>query len=581
MANSPSSAAGRGAGPDSETFAAELGRALLGRGLVDELGLRRAERAALTSGDRLDRVLSRLGLVPEAPLAEALAALAGWPYLAADQLPKVAVAEERLQLSFLRANHILPVRAEEGRLVVAMADPFNAEALGAMAYLLGCRIEGSVAAPGDIEKAIERLYGGEKGGAQIAVEAADGSAGASEEDIRRLEDMASEAPVIRLVQGLVTRAAEMGASDIHIEPGEDGMRVRYRIDGALTTIETLPLSARAAVTSRVKIMARMNIAERRLPQDGRIKANVRGREIDLRASTMPTLHGESVVLRILDRASVELDFSALGFGDGVREPFVGLLEEPHGIVLVTGPTGSGKTTTLYTGLGGLNRPDAKLFTVEDPIEYQLAGVNQIQVQPKIGLSFANALRSILRQDPDVIMIGEIRDLETAEIAVQSSLTGHLVLSTMHTNSAAGAITRLIDMGVEDFLLASSLTGVLGQRLVRCLCPHCKRPAERPPAVLARLAERRLVSVGETGAGLCEKVGCERCRGTGYAGRTVISELLVVDEAVRARILASSTEQDIEAAGIAGGMRTMLADGLAKALAGTTTIDEVLRVTRMG
>jgi general secretion pathway protein E len=331
------------------------------------------------------------------------------------------------------------------------------------------------------------------------------------------------------------------------------------------------------VTSRIKIMAGLNIAERRLPQDGRVKSTVRGRPIDLRISTMPTMLGESVVLRILDRSSVELDFAGLGFHGPTLDRFTGLLTQPNGIVLVTGPTGSGKTTTLYTALGRLNRPESKLFTVEDPIEYQLAGISQIQVQPRIGLTFAHALRSILRQDPDIVMVGEIRDLETAQMAIQASLTGHLVLSTLHTNSAAASLTRLMDMGVDDYLLASTLTGVLAQRLVRRLCGRCAVPDEAPPSfVRERIGSGRR---GELG-GLRRKVGCPACRHTGYAGRTTIAELLVMSETLRRKVLERGSESAIEAAAVEGGMIRMLDDGLAKALAGETTIEEVLRVTRI-
>jgi general secretion pathway protein E len=352
--------------------------------------------------------------------------------------------------------------------------------------------------------------------------------------------------------------------------------VRYRIDGVMATVETLPLSLRAAVTSRIKIMAHLNIAERRLPQDGRVKSTVRGKSIDLRVSTMPTMLGESVVLRILDRSTVPLDFAPLGFQGAVLDSFKRLLAQPNGIILVTGPTGSGKTTTLYTALSQLNEEDCKLFTVEDPIEYQLAGISQIQVQPRIGLTFAHALRSILRQDPDIIMVGEIRDLETAQMAIQASLTGHLVLSTLHTNSAAASLTRLMDMGVDDYLLASTLTGVLAQRLVRRLCPRCAAPLQALPPLLERLGERH-----RDLSGLRRKVGCQACRNTGYQGRTTISELLVMSDALRKRVLERGSESAIEAAAVAGGMVGMFDDGIARALRGETTIEEVLRVTRIG
>ncbi len=546
---------------------------LVDRGVLDELALQRAIRAQRQSGERFDLVLTRLGLIAEADLARLLAEFLGLPLLDPSQLPEAPLMADRLQLQFLKGNRIVPVADRGDSLLVAIADPFNTEAAAALSYLLDRPVQCGVMSAGDIERGLERLYGRSE---TAAAGAGPGEPGqASEDDVRRLEDMASEAPVIRLVHDLVTRAVEAQASDIHVEPREDSVRVRYRLDGVLTTMETLPLSLRAAVTSRIKIMAHLNIAERRLPQDGRVKVTVRGKPIDLRVSTMPTMLGESVVLRILDRSSVQLDFAPLGFHGVVLDRLFELLSQPNGIVLVTGPTGSGKTTTLYTALNLLNRAECKLFTVEDPIEYQLAGINQIQVQPRIGLTFAHALRSILRQDPDIIMVGEIRDLETAQMAIQASLTGHLVLSTLHTNSAAASITRLMDMGVDDYLLASTLTGVLAQRLVRRLCQRCSAPADTLPPLLSRLGRRYDVS------GLRKKVGCQVCRNTGYQGRTTIGELLVMSDPMRRKVLEKSGEGAIEAAAVEGGMVTMFDEGLAKALGGQTTVEEVLRVTRMG
>jgi len=559
--------------PSDQGLIERLAAFLASRGVLDELTLHRALRAQRQSGERFDLVLTRLGLIAEADLARLLAEFLGLPLLDPSQLPEAPLMADRLQLQFLKGNRIVPVADRGDSLLVAIADPFNTEAAAALSYLLERPVQCGVMPAGDIERALERLYGR---GETVPAEAGSADPGqASEDDVRRLEDMASEAPVIRLVHDLVTRAVEAQASDIHVEPREDSVRVRYRIDGVLTTVETLPLPLRAAVTSRIKIMAHLNIAERRLPQDGRVKATVRGKPIDLRISTMPTLLGESVVLRILDRSSVQLDFAPLGFVEAALDRLVELLTQPNGIVLVTGPTGSGKTTTLYTALNLLNRAESKLFTVEDPIEYQLAGINQIQVQPRIGLTFAHALRSILRQDPDIIMVGEIRDLETAQMAIQASLTGHLVLSTLHTNSAAASITRLMDMGVDDYLLASTLTGVLAQRLVRRLCPRCSAPADTLPPLLSRLGRARDLR------GLRRKVGCQTCRSTGYQGRTTISELLVMTDAIRRRVLERSGESALEAAAAEGGMVSMLDDGLAKALAGETTVEEVLRVTRMG
>jgi general secretion pathway protein E len=564
----------RGNDPCEEELVEKLARFLSQRGVIDDLAMHRALRAQRQSGERFDLVLTRLGLIAEADLAGLLADFLGILLVHPGQLPEVPLLTDRLQLPFLKSNRIIPVADRGDSLLVAVADPFNTEAAAALSYLLGRPVECGVMAAGEIERALERLYG--CGGA-AAVEAQTAEAGpASEDDVRRLEDMASEAPVIRLVHDLITRAVEAQASDIHVEPREDSVRVRYRIDGVLATVETLPPALRAAVTSRIKIMANLNIAERRLPQDGRVKSTVRGKPIDLRVSTMPTMLGESVVLRILDRSSVELDFGRLGFHGVALETFTGLLAQPNGIILVTGPTGSGKTTTLYTALNRLNRHESKLFTVEDPIEYQLAGISQIQVQPKIGLTFAHALRSILRQDPDIVMVGEIRDLETAQMAIQASLTGHLVLSTLHTNSAAASLTRLMDMGVDDYLLASTLTGVLAQRLVRRLCEKCAIPDDAPPAFV----RERLGGKPDALGSLKRRVGCQACRQTGYAGRTTISELLVMSEPLRRKVLERGSESAIEAVAIGGGMVTMFDDGLARALGGETTIEEVLRVTRI-
>lgn len=562
-----------GTDPRSDEFVDRLTAFLSARGALDDLALHRAQRAQRQSGERFDLVLTRLGLIPEAELARLLAEFLGMPLVNAKELPEIPLLADKLELQFLKGNRIIPIAEHGDTIVLATADPFNTDPIAAVGYLLGRPVEHRIMAPADIEQALERLYGR---GAGVAADSTSVAEQASEDDVRRLEDLASEAPVIRLVHELITRAVEAQASDIHVEPREDSLRVRYRLDGVLTTVETLPLAMRAAVTSRIKIMAHLNIAERRLPQDGRIKSTVRGKEIDLRVSTMPTMLGESVVLRILDRSSVQLDFAALGFAGPAHEAFAGLLTQPNGIILVTGPTGSGKTTTLYTALNTLNSIQSKLFTVEDPIEYQLTGVNQIQVQPRIGLTFAHALRSILRQDPDIIMVGEIRDLETAQMAIQSSLTGHLVLSTVHTNSAAGTVARLLDMGVENYLLASTVTGILAQRLVRRLCQQCAAPAEASPLLLESLGKRR-----PDLRNLRKRVGCRACRSTGYLGRTTISELLMMTDAVRQRVLEMSGEAAIEATAIESGMVTMFEDGIDKALRGETTIDEVLRVTRIG
>jgi general secretion pathway protein E len=369
---------------------------------------------------------------------------------------------------------------------------------------------------------------------------------------------------------------ENRASDIHIEPFERNLRVRYRIDGVLRDMQSPANNLRAAVISRVKLMANLNIAETRLPQDGRIRLVNRGKQIDLRISTVPTMHGESVVLRILDKGSVDLGFDALGFGDATLPRYLDILNRPHGIVLVTGPTGSGKTTSLYTSLLHLNNGEKKILSVEDPVEYQLDGVNQLQVKTQIGLTFASALRSFLRQDPDIIMIGEIRDVETAEIAVQAALTGHKVLSTVHTNDAASTITRLLDMGVEDFLLTSTINGITAQRLVRTVCEHCREPIEVLPEIVEQFSLERYTGGGPVS--LYHGPGCEHCGGTGYRGRTSILEVLDMTDPIRRLVLRRSEAQEIKQAAIEQGMTTMHQDGLAKALSGITTLDEVLRVT---
>jgi general secretion pathway protein E len=563
--------------PHSDAFIDGFESILRSRQLLDDFGLRRARRAQAQSGERYDHVLSRLGLVSDGILTDVLAELLALPVARNDDFPNSALFADALQASFLKSHHILPVIDDGITVTLATSDPFNSDAIPSLSYLLDRPVVIRVASAADIERQIDRLYGA-KTQSEIAISLDTSSTPSDEhdDDIRRLEDMASEAPVIRLVQNLISRAVELQASDIHVEPREDNVRVRYRIDGVLQTVETLPQSIRAALSSRIKIMAQLNIAERRLPQDGRTKVTVRGQDIDLRVSTMPTVHGESVVLRILDRSSVNLAFPALGFAGDTLAAFERLLQEPNGIILVTGPTGSGKTTTLYTALSGLNDTQRKLFTVEDPIEYQLTGINQIQVSPKIGLTFATALRSILRQDPDIIMVGEIRDLETAEMAVRASLTGHLVLSTVHTNSAASTITRLIDMGVADYLLASSLKGALAQRLVRRLCNACAQPAQAQPLLVSRLAGIALEE--HQLAGMRKPCGCTACRHTGYQGRTTIYELMTITPRLKDVIASAPSERVLEDEARRDGMMLMRHIGLAKVLAGETTLEEVLRVT---
>jgi general secretion pathway protein E len=568
--------------PNEAAFAQAFADLLVGENLVDAAAVARARRAAEAASERLDLVLVKLGIISESDLCIAYAAYCNLPLIGPGDVPANPVLADRLKLSFLKTNRLLPISFDGKSLLIATADPFVDEAAKAISYMLDVKVDLALITPAEIERALRTLYndaGGETHTDEeeaVALVSGDGS----EFDIERLRDIANEAPVIRLVNQIISRAVERGASDIHIEPGRDAVAVRYRIDGFLQQERVVPATLRAALTTRIKIMAKLDIAERRLPHDGRIKTAVRGVEIDIRVSTLPTVFGESIVMRILDRTRVELDFTKLGLDEATQANLHRLMSLPNGIVLVTGPTGSGKTTTLYTALKHLNRPELKLFTVEDPIEYQLSGINQIQVQPQIGLDFPVALRSILRQDPDIVMIGEIRDLETARIAIQAALTGHLVFSTLHTNSAVAAITRLIDIGLERYLLASTVSGVMAQRLVRKLCQACARSYRDSDRMHGNV--KMVVPEGAAIdlSGSREPVGCEVCAGTGYSGRTTISELLVIDDRVREAIGRRSRDQRaIEQLARAAGFRTLYEDGLVKVGVGETTLEEVLRVTR--
>ena len=566
------------AAAEEDSFAEAFSRRLIEANLLDAGSLDRARRAAATTGERFDHVIAKLGLVPDAALLEALARHFGTTVATARDMPTAPVLPESIRSQFVRSRRILPLGVEDGDLAVAVVDPFDDEPLQALAYLTGRNVSMLLISADDFARTVATLYGerGQSGQDRFDPRVDE----ASEADVQRLRDIANEAPFIRLVNQIIADAVEAKSSDIHIEPGVDGVAVRYRIDGHLRQAQLLASGLRAAVTSRLKIMAKLDIAERRMPQDGRIKIPVRGVDIDFRVSTIPTVYGESVVMRILDRSRVELNFTKLGFDTDRISAFEALMDQPNGIVLVTGPTGSGKTTTLYTALQRLDRPNVKVFTVEDPIEYQIARINQVQVHPAIGFDFPHALRSILRQDPDIIMIGEIRDLETARIAIQASLTGHLVFSTLHTNSSAATVTRLIDMGVENYLLASTVNGILAQRLVRRLCPHCAAPHSNP-AQWRQHIEREIPSYHMSrDLKVLKPVGCDECHATGFSGRIAIAELMTMDEEKRGLILAGASDSDLEAAARRGGMRTMYQDGLDKVARGLTTIEEVLRVTRM-
>ncbi len=563
------------------TFDDPLIDALAARGRVKEADLSRARALHAEAGGSLLALLVRLGLVSERDQAQVCADVLGLPLLDAKSLPEApppALVEALpVTLRFLKQFHACPIAVDETGVQLWLSDPQDPYPAQAVSLALGLPVRVCVGQRAEIDDAIERWFGQGRSAMGTIVETADGELAAAD-DIEHLRDLASEAPVIRLVNLVIQRAVELRASDIHVEPFESRLKVRYRVDGVLIEGESPPANLTAAVISRIKIMARLNIAERRLPQDGRIMLRVQGKELDLRVSTVPTAHGESVVMRLLDRETVVFDFHRLGFTDQFLPQFNRVLEQPHGILLVTGPTGSGKTTTLYTALSHLNTADVKIITVEDPVEYQIEGINQIQAKPQIGLDFAQALRSIVRQDPDIIMIGEMRDLETARIAIQSALTGHLVLSTLHTNNAAGGITRLLDMGVEDYLLTSTINGILGQRLVRRLEPTHAQRYEASDEEIERFDLRRLQPQGTIHLW---RPRPSALAPTGYLGRTTIVEFLVMNDELRRAVMRRDGMGEIERIARAAGMRTMYEDGLLKALAGQTTLEEVLRVTEEG
>ncbi|HEY0229855.1 MAG TPA: ATPase, T2SS/T4P/T4SS family, partial [Dokdonella sp.] len=499
---------------------------LVARGRLKETDLVRGRRLRdedPASGS-LVSLLTRLGLVSEREMAEGVSELLKLPLLSSKEFPEAPPPNVQTSVRFLKHHHICPIGESDDDVTVLVADPADTFPLQALQLATGRKVKLNIGLRSEIDDLIERYYGSGRSAMGTIVENLTDDNNRSEDDIEHLRDLASEAPVIRLVNLVIQRAVEQRASDIHVEPFENRLKVRYRVDGVLHEVESPPAASTAAVISRIKIMAKLNIAERRLPQDGRIMIRVQGKELDLRVSTVPTAHGESVVMRILDREAIVFDFHTLGFTDQFLQKFLNVLELPHGIMLVTGPTGSGKTTTLYTALSKLNTADVKIITVEDPIEYQIEGINQIQAKPQIGLDFSHALRSIVRQDPDIIMIGEMRDLETARIAIQSALTGHLVLSTLHTNNAAGGITRMLDMGVEDYLLTSTVNGILAQRLVRRLDLANAQPYEAMPEVvkeyhLDTFTEERPIKLYKPGSSIANP--------TGYYGRTTIMEFLVM------------------------------------------------------
>ena len=549
---------------------------LLARGRLKDADFARARRLHEESGGgSLVSLMTRIGLVSERDVAEASAEVFDLPLVTSRDFPENPPSVQ-ISVRFLKQQHVCPLAETEECIELLVADPADDYPVDAIRMATGREVAVRVGLRAEIDDLIERYFGtGRSAMGTIVEDLGEGADARDEDDVEHLRDLASEAPVIRLVNLIIQRAVEQRTSDIHIEPFENRLKVRYRIDGVLEEAESPPANLTAAVISRVKIMAKLNIAERRLPQDGRIMIRVQGKELDLRVSTVPTAHGESVVMRILDRESIVFDFKKLGFTDQFLADFLKVLELPHGILLVTGPTGSGKTTTLYSTLKRLATDDVNVCTVEDPIELIAPEFNQMQVQTQLGLDFASGVRTLLRQDPDIIMIGEIRDLDTAQMAVQASLTGHLVLSTLHTNDAPSAITRLLDLGVPHYLIASTLNGVLAQRLARTLCPRCKAPRPLDATTWDGLQQDgHTLPKPEVEQG---PVGCLDCRRSGYRGRVGLYELLHITPALRARIRNDFDLAAFSRAAIAQGMRTLRLAAAEKVAAGLTTAEEALGV----
>ena len=552
------------------------------RGNISKKALEKALLLQKEERKRIGEILVSEGLLIEEDLLEALSIQFGIPYL--DVLNGHGIDSSmisRIPINFAKTYKLIPIEERDGKLIVATADPvFSIQPLDDLRVLLGLDIEPVISSEKEILNAINRYYEQAANSPEEIIQDMDDEDSSkilSElEETEDLLDATSEAPVIKLVNLILSQAIKSRASDIHIEPYQRDLRVRYRIDGVLYSTLYPPKRYQPAIISRIKIMAKLNIAEKRLPQDGRIRIKIADKDIDIRVSVIPTTFGERVVLRLLDKSNVILDLGKLGLPQDRFKTMNTLIHGSHGIVLVTGPTGSGKTTTLYAALSEINAPDKNIITIEDPIEYQLDGIGQIQVNTKIDLTFASGLRSIVRQDPDVILVGEIRDTETAEIAIHAALTGHLVFSTLHTNDAAGAITRLIDMGIEPFLVSSSLNGVIAQRLVRIICSECK---ESYVPDKESLREIGLTEEDIKGGFLYRGKGCSECLDTGYKGRTGIYEMLVVNDSLRSNILHTSESNIIREKGIENGMISLREDGAAKVMDGITTIEEVLRVTQ--
>ena len=547
----------------------DFGDFLVSAGAINADELPRLRKAAQQSGEVIHLAASKLGLGNEETLAQAAAEFFGLPFLPAAEFPSEAIMAEHFTSLFLKTARMLPLHAEKGTITLATADPFNDTAANSIAFATELDIDLVIACWSDIDRAIDDFY-------DESTRENEDTVLIGEQDLDRLKELAGEKPVIRYVNRMIETASELQASDIHVEPTNHGITVRYRVDGRLSEPEQVPSSIQSGLLSRVKIMAALDIGERRLPQDGRVSISARGRPLDLRVATIPAIDGESAVLRLLDPEAMNFSLEALGFSSSSEQAYAELVEVPHGVTLVTGPTGSGKTTTLYASLAKLKSHETKILTVEDPVEYQLEGIQQVQVHPQIGLTFAAALRSILRHDPDILMVGEIRDLETAEIAIQFALTGHPVFSTLHTNGAAAAITRLLDMGLDAYLLTAAINGAVAQRLVRTLCSRCAVLDSGARPIVERL-DPELAAIGQ----FMKPVGCEACRQTGFAGRSAILEVMQMTSSIKGAVLDGASEVRLTEIARSEGMATLLDDGIRKASQGMTTVAEVLRMAKLG
>ncbi len=551
---------------------AQLGEILLAQGLITTDQLSKATQVHVATGKMLGRVLVDEGLLTESQLVKALAEQIGLPFIDLSEVMIDAAVIARIPGAMCREHHVLPVSLEDGRLILAMSDPGNVVAKDDIRTRTGLDVRVVVATRADIEAAIVRFYRADSDlddlTTAIDVEQEDDA-------LTGVREVVDDAPIVKFVNLLITQGIQDAASDIHLEPNEHDLLVRFRIDGVLHEMMHSPRAIHSGVVSRLKIMAEMNIAERRVPQDGRLSVNAHGKKVDLRIATLPTVWGEKVVMRILDNSTAQLDLAKLGFSQRNYDRFAESFHKPYGMILVTGPTGSGKSTTLYSALNQISRPEVNIITVEDPVEYRLSGINQVQVNPKAGLHFASALKSILRSDPDVVLIGEIRDYETAQIAIEAALTGHLVLTTLHTNDAPSSVTRLTEMGVEPFLVGSALDCVLAQRLARRLCMNCREEYKPTPETLD--AARFPWDPNGPVPLLYRAVGCVKCANTGYKGRIALHEVMQVSENIERLTVERATNAEVTSAAKAEGMLELRLDGMEKALAGLTSLDEVLRV----